>query len=98
MELYYRYSSDNENWGDWKKYGDALTDSPFEWKFTANDGSGFYQFKTKVTDAAGNVGESEPETVSLTLFPMIAMSLMIILAIILIIVTVLIQTSIKKKK
>lgn len=98
VKLYYQYSANNNDWGDWKQYGDEIASSPFTWDFTATDGSGYYKFKTMVWDAAGNVGESTPEVIEVTLFPMIPLIIVAVLAMILIIVTAYIITTMKKKK
>jgi len=98
VELYYRYSSDNKSWDEWTLFGKKLTEEPFNWKFNAQQGSGYYQFKTRVTDIAGNVGESPLETIGVTIFPMIQIIIMTTLAFILIIITVLMLTRMKKKK
>jgi len=97
MELYYRYSPDKEEWSEWKRYGGNLTESPFKWKFTAKEGSGCYEFYTRVC-AAGMVGESKVESVSVTVFPMIPIVIMISLVIILILVSAFISVKMKKKK
>ncbi|MDH7517092.1 MAG: PQQ-binding-like beta-propeller repeat protein [Candidatus Thermoplasmatota archaeon] len=98
VELYYRYSADNKNWGEWTLVGKKLTEKPFNWKFNAKDGSGYYQFKTRISDFAGNIGESPLETIGVTLFPMTQIIIMIILAFILIIIIVLMLTKMRKKK
>lgn len=97
MELYYRYSPDKEKWSEWKQYGDNLTESPFKWEFTAKEGSGYYEFYTKVC-AAGMVGESKVESVGVTIFPTIPIIIMISLAIILILASAFISVKMKKKK
>jgi len=98
VKLYYQYSANNNDWSDWKQCGDEIASSPFTWDFTATDGSGYYKFKTMVWDAAGNVGESTPEVIEVTLFPMIPLIIAAALAMILIIVTAYIITTMKKKK
>jgi len=97
MELYYRYSSDKEEWSEWKQYGDNLTGSPFKWKFTADEGSGCYEFYTKVW-ASGMVGESEVESINVALFPTTAVIVMIFLVIILTLISAFILIKMKKKK
>ena len=97
MALYYRYSSDNEEWSEWKQYGKNLTELPFKWKFTVDDGSGYYNFYTKAWDS-GMVGESDPESVNVALFPMTQIIIMILLAVILVIVTTFVLVKMKKKK
>ncbi len=95
--LYYRYSSNNQDWSNWQQYGGDHLHAPFTWEFTAEEGSGYYQFKTMVEDMAGNVGESSPELIEVTLFPMVQLIVAVVLAMILLIVTVYVITSIKKK-
>jgi glutamine amidotransferase-like uncharacterized protein len=45
LDLYYRYSTDNDSWNDWMLYE---TDTDFSdgwiWEFNSPDGPGFYQF------------------------------------------------------
>jgi len=98
MELYYRYSLDNKSWNEWTLFGKKLTEKPYEWEFNAQEGSGYYQFKTRATDAAGNIGESPLETIGVTLFPMTQIVIMIILAFVLVIITALMFNRMKKKK
>ena len=87
-----------EKWSDWEQYGDKLTDSPFEWSFKAEEGSGYYKFKTKVWDSAGNFVESDAESVSVTLFPTMLVVLIIVLVAILIITSSVVIVKTKKKK
>lgn len=98
VEVFYRYSEDETNWTEWSQYGDALYTSPFEWEFIAKEGNGFYQFKTKVKDISGNVGESPAETVEVNIFPVVPAAILIGLAITLLIITIVILIVIKKKK
>lgn len=98
MALYYRYSADKEEWSKWKQYGKDDSTKPFEWKFTANEGSGYYEFYTKAWDSSGIVGESDSESINVTLFPMTAVIVMIFLAIILILISAFILIRMKKKK
>jgi outer membrane protein assembly factor BamB len=97
-ELYYRYSSDKENWSSWEQYGDKITSAPFKWSFTASEGSGYYEFKTKLSTNAGVLGYSQVEPINVTLFPMTQIIIMILLAFILFIMTTLILVKMKKKK
>lgn len=98
MALYYRYSSDKETWTQWQQYGKNLSKLPFEWNFTASEGSGFYEFYTWALDSSGVVGQSDPESVNVTLFPTTPIIIMILLAIILFISTTFILVKMKKKK
>jgi hypothetical protein len=97
MALYYKYSSDNEEWSEWKQYGKTLTESPFEWKFTADEGSGYYNFYTKTWDS-GMVGESDPESINVALFPMTQTIIMVLLVVILLIATTFLLVKMKKEK
>jgi hypothetical protein len=59
VELYYRSSTNGGNWSEWKLYG-ADNEAPYEWSFTAPDGSGLYEFYSIAVDVAGNT-EKAPE-------------------------------------
>lgn len=87
LQMCYSYSADNEKWSEWKQHGENLTTLPFEWNFTAREGSGYYKFKTIVWTTSGNMVESQVKFVDVTLFPMIPIIIMIPLALILIIAT-----------
>jgi hypothetical protein len=54
VELYYRSSTDNASWTEWKPFGtdDA---APYGWQFTAPDGPAVYEFYSTATDVLGNV-------------------------------------------
>jgi hypothetical protein len=67
VSLYYRFSEDKSNWSSWTLYGDALSSSPFEWEYTAQEGDGYYEFKINVTDIAGNAIDSE--VLHINIFP-----------------------------
>ncbi|MCX6667548.1 MAG: PQQ-binding-like beta-propeller repeat protein [Euryarchaeota archaeon] len=97
-ELYYRYSSDKENWSDWEQYGNKITSAPFTWSFTASEGSGYYEFKTKLSTNTVVLGYSQVEPINVTLFPMTQIIVMILLAFILFIVTTVVLVKMKKKK
>ena len=96
--LEYSYSADNEKWNNWEQYGDNIKDEPFEWKFKAKEGSGYYRFKVKIWDEAGSFSESKVKTVSITLFPTVSLLLMIILMVVLVVITVFIIKKIRRKK
>jgi len=98
VELYYRYSSNNEDWAEWEKYGSSKTDEPFKWTFIASQGSGYYEFKTMVSDIAGNVGESPEQKLEVTLFPLIQIILICFLVVILLLVTRTLLKKMKEKK
>lgn len=97
IALYYRYSSDKEEWSEWKLYGEDQK-SPFEWKFTADEGSGYYEFYTEAWDSSDMVGESDPESINVALFPTTAVIVMIFLVIILTLISAFILAKMKKKK
>jgi len=97
ISLRYSYSSDNSKWSEWKDYGDDLTDEPFEWDFKAEEGSGYYKFKTIITDSEGQLVESPVKTVEVTLFPTTLVLLLIILIIILFGLSVFVIRKMKKK-
>ncbi len=65
VELQYRYSKDNENWGGWKHYEkDNSRSDGWSWMFDVQaDGfdDGYYEFRTVATDIAQNV-EQPPES------------------------------------
>jgi len=102
LKIQYSFSTDNKKWSEWKQHGENLTTSPFEWNFTAKEGSGYYKFKTIVLTNSGNIIESQVKFVNVTLFPMIPIIAMISLAFILIITTSLVlgfnPFRLKKKK
>jgi hypothetical protein len=79
VALYYRYSEDNEIWDEWSQYGESLSGSPFEWNFTAENGDGYYKFKSAVKDVAGNVRESATESVKVSIFPMMEVGIIIVI-------------------
>ncbi|UCG70749.1 MAG: carboxypeptidase regulatory-like domain-containing protein [Thermoplasmata archaeon] len=58
VELFYRFSADNNTWGSWISFGD-LTETPFEWSFDFPEGEGYYQFYTVASDKAANEEEGE---------------------------------------
>jgi len=98
IELHYRYSSDHKTWNNWTQYETSLNASPFEWNFTAKNGSGYYEFKTFVWDESNQYHESDIKSVSITLFPTILVIIMIVFMIILLIVTTFFLNKMKKKK
>jgi hypothetical protein len=53
VRAYYRFSSDNTNWGAWNSIGIDST-SPWEWSFTFPSGDGYYQFRSQAEDMVGN--------------------------------------------
>jgi outer membrane protein assembly factor BamB len=97
ITLYYCYSEDNNNWDEWKQYGEKLTSSPYTWAFTASDGSGYYKFKTEITDTQGAVYMSPVETINVTLFPTMLFIILIILMFFSILISLLVISKMKKK-
>jgi hypothetical protein len=60
VELYYRFSLDNEMWDNWKFYGTDETE-PWSWQFDPPEGDGYYDFYSIAADVAGNVEEPPAE-------------------------------------
>ncbi|MDI6814038.1 MAG: Ig-like domain-containing protein, partial [Desulfitobacteriaceae bacterium] len=54
VELFYRYSSDNVNWGQWISFG-VDTAPPWKFSFAAPEGDGYYEFYSIAIDEAGNI-------------------------------------------
>jgi hypothetical protein len=54
VELWYRYSSNDLNWGSWISFGTDMT-SPWSWSFNFPNDEGFYEFYSRATDLLGNV-------------------------------------------
>lgn len=59
VEFWYRYSSDNVNWGSWILYENDST-PPYSWVFVPPSGVGFYEFYSRAWDDRGNY-ENAPE-------------------------------------
>jgi len=97
VTLYYCYSEDNNNWNEWQQYGEKLTSAPYTWAFTASGGSGYYKFKTEITDTQGAVYTSPVETINVTLFPTILFIILIILAFFSILISLLAISKMRKK-
>jgi hypothetical protein len=98
IKLYYSYSSDNKSWSNWTQYGHTDTNSPFSWDFTAEEGSGFYRFKTEVTESGGSIVESDVKYSSVTNLSMFLVIIMVMIAVILVIVTALVVLSRPSRK
>ncbi len=97
IKLLYRYSQNNENWSDFIQYGELKNTSPFEWEFSVDNGSGFYEFKTAVFNSSGKYYESEIQSVNLILFPTYLIIAMVISIIFLLIVTAIIFKRLKNR-
>ncbi len=65
VTLWYRFSEDNETWGNWTEFG---TDqySPWFWEHDSPEGEGYYEFYTLAKDA-GNNTEEVPGTADMCL-------------------------------
>jgi hypothetical protein len=98
VTLEYRYSPNDDKWSNWKQYGGSLNRSVYEWEFSAEEGSGYYEFKVKLWDYAGNYVESDPGKVSITLLQTTQIILMIALFIFFIIFTRFLSIKISKKR
>ena len=59
VELWYRYSGDNNTWKDWTLF-ERTVEQPFSFDFTFPDGDGYYEFHSAATDRHGNM-EVNPE-------------------------------------
>ncbi|MDH7506989.1 MAG: PQQ-binding-like beta-propeller repeat protein, partial [Candidatus Thermoplasmatota archaeon] len=90
--LEYRYSIDNKTWSKWKPFGDELSqDDLYKWDFQVKEGTGYYQFRIKIWDSAQNYVYSEEETVNVTLFPTVILSVMIVLVLVLLFIVLTIK-------
>ena len=96
IKLLYRYSQNNENWSSWIQYGESINSSPFDWEFSVDNGSGFYEFKTQVLDSSGKYHDSKIQSANVILFPTYLIIAMVISIIFLLIVTVIIIKRFKK--
>ena len=56
VTLYYRYSEDNETWGNWTEFG-TDHESPWFWEHDSPEGDGYYEFYTLARDAGNNTEE-----------------------------------------
>ncbi|MEA2055059.1 MAG: dockerin type I domain-containing protein, partial [Candidatus Thermoplasmatota archaeon] len=61
VRLYYRYSEDNETWGDWSMYGSKTDD--YTWTFIPSEGMGYYQFYSVAEDYVGHMEALPDETI-----------------------------------
>jgi len=95
-KLFYQYSDDNSNWNIVKQVGDDMTSPPYEWSFTALNGSGYYKFYLKIIDTARSEYTSDSEIINLKLIPTITLVLVAI-AIIFILFTLFVIRKMKKR-
>jgi PGF-pre-PGF domain-containing protein len=62
VELHYRYSRDNANWGAWTLFAEDRDGSDgWSWMFTADNGDGFYEFYSVARDSDGLREEAPAE-------------------------------------
>ena len=95
-KLFYQYSKDNNNWNIVKQVGEDIRSPPYEWSFTASNGSGYYKFYIKIIDTSGAEYTSDSEIINVTLIPNITLALVVI-AIIFILFTIFIIRKMKKQ-
>jgi outer membrane protein assembly factor BamB len=98
VELFYRYSEDNETWNNWTLYEGKLYSTPFEWKFRAEDGNGHYEFYVRAEDEAGNIAISPVFATGVNIFPMLFIISLVILIFALFISTIFLFIIWRKKK
>ncbi|MEM3402286.1 MAG: hypothetical protein QXH08_03560, partial [Candidatus Hadarchaeales archaeon] len=61
IELWYRWSQDNESWSPWYFFGlDNDGSNGWSWTFTFENGDGFYQFYSRARDERGNYEDAPP--------------------------------------
>ena len=97
VSLKYQYSSDNNKFSNWKKYGDELSDAPFEWDFNAKDGDGYYKFKVTIYNK-GQIVESYPISVNIAEFPTILLIVVIVLFFLIFVFTLISMKKMKRRK
>lgn len=95
VSLFWSYSSDNEDWGDWEHFQDK-TEAPYNWNFEACKGSGYYRFKAEIFDSEGLVYETSVESTNVSLIPILPIVLLALIFLILIVITVKILKKMKK--
>ena len=98
IQLFYKYSDNNETWSEWKQVGFSKTDAPYSWDFTAVNRSGNYQFYVKVTDTSGAIYTSSVENIELTLLPLHHTVLVIVLATLLSIISIFVIIKVRSRK
>ena len=98
VSLYYKYSKDGEDWPEnYTKYDDEKTEPPYKWTMEPPKGSGYYWFKTVITDVEGEIYE-DASKVNVTMFPTTLFLLMIVLIILLLVAIIIIRSRMKKKE
>ena len=93
-KLFYQYSDDNNTWNIVKQIGDDITLPPYEWSFTATNGSGYYKFYIKIFDTDGAEYTSDSKTINITPIPIITI-ILVIIAITFLLLTIFIIRKIK---
>jgi outer membrane protein assembly factor BamB len=96
VSLYYTYSSDNKDFSDWERYGDELTEVPFKWNFEAEEGSGYYKFKTRIYNE-GEIVESREKIINVTIFPTALVTILTFLIFILLLFVIISMRKIKSR-
>jgi len=94
VSLHYQYSSNNKDYSDWERYGDEISETPFKWDFLAEEGSGYYKFKTSIYNQ-GEIVESKEKIINISIFPT---ALVIILTFLIFILLLFVIISIRKMK
>ena len=97
LQLYYRFSEDNESWTNWSTYGDALASPPYSWEFKAEKGNGYYEFKLVAEDYAGNVATLH-FAASINVFPTLLFVIMLALLILFVIIIVAVLIKLRKPR
>jgi outer membrane protein assembly factor BamB len=98
VSLFYRYSGDNSNWSNWERYGTTLYSAPYDWVFNASHGDGYYEFKTNVTDIAGNAAESSVFSLTVAMFPLTLIAVLVVLVIFLLSLVAVLYMKWRKKE
>ncbi len=96
--LYFRYSTDKDDWSEWQQFDTNKTIAPYEWKFTSPEGDGYYEFYTTFMDSQGNIHTSSKEMVKVGVFPVIPVVILIVLIIALAIITIYLLIRMRKSK
>ena len=60
VALYYRFSIDGENWGNWFVYGENKTTNTYNWSFTAPNLAGYYEFYSIAVSTIGLIESKTP--------------------------------------
>jgi hypothetical protein len=60
VTLWYRYSEDNETWGEWAKFG-TDDEAPWSWDWDEPKGGEYYEFYTTAMDPSNNTEAAPAE-------------------------------------